>query len=144
MTEIIRAPFRKRNSFNLSSKKSEKFEIDLQLLVEMEYHICILLDILQVNQLTWLHVVKILCIIPNISPQWNQMKKYGASIMNELKCFQMITFHVYMKFVLTTQLKECSWLKGKFSPKDWSILHQVPYILYGKRYSNPTHVNNHI
>ena len=54
----------------------------MQLLVEMGYHI--LPGILQVNLLTSLHFVKILCITPNISPQWIQMKKYGASVMKEL------------------------------------------------------------
>ena len=45
--------------------------------MEIEYHI--LPDIFQLNVLTWLYVVKILCFTPNISPQPNKMTKCGPS-----------------------------------------------------------------
>ena len=51
----------------------------MQVLVEMEYHT--LAAIVQVNMLTWLYFVKIVCITPNIS---SQMIKCGPCVMNEV------------------------------------------------------------
>ena len=88
----------------------------MQLLVEMEYHI------LQVNLLTWLYFVNILCITPNISLQQIKMIQSDPCIMNEMMLAYIVTFQFSLKKL------------------DLYCTRYTLYMLYGKCHSNPTNV----
>ena len=75
-------------------------------------------------QVNLLHFIKMLCSTPNISSQQIKMIKSGPSVTN-------VTFHVYIKFILNTQLISFSWLERYYTRY---------VMLSGRCHTNPSNI----